>query len=102
LSLAKTDKQEAKSITLGDDFMEKLLNEQVTYSMPEDLRESYDHELAMKDEGQREGYKKGYENGIKQGKQEIITKMFQKGMPLKEISHILDIPVNEIKENLNK
>jgi len=41
--------------------MDKLLNEQVTYSMPEDLRESYDHELAMKDQGHRDGVKEGIE-----------------------------------------
>jgi len=41
--------------------MDKLLNEQVTYSMPEDLRESYDHELTMKDQGHRDGVKEGIE-----------------------------------------
>jgi len=44
--------------------MDKLLNEQVTYSMPEDLRESYNHELAMKDQGHREGYASGHKDGL--------------------------------------
>jgi len=47
--------------------MNKLLEEQVVYGMPEDLKESYDHELAMKDEGYRDGVKEGYASGHKDG-----------------------------------
>jgi len=105
LSLAKTDKQEAKNIALGDDFMEKLLNEQVTYSMPNDLRESYDHELAMHDQGRREGLEEGIKQGIEKGstkKQlEIINNMLELKMSKEEITKILKISVSELDNLIN-
>jgi len=105
IKLAKTDSQKVKEMTLGD-IMDKLLNEQVTYSMSEDLRESYDHELAMKDQGHRDGIKEGYasrhkdgfEQGIEQKQSEIIKNMLDLNMSKEDISKILKISIKDLNK----
>jgi len=97
LSLVKTNKDESLKFIKGDEVMEKLVEDQYLYSRPDDLIESYDHELAMKDEGHREGL----EEGIEQGKQEIINNMLELKMSKEEISKILKVSISELDNIIN-
>ncbi len=60
LSLVETNIDEAKNIGMEDDFMQESIKEQVKFCLDEDLRESYDHELAWKEKWRRQGRDERY------------------------------------------
>ncbi len=78
------------------DFMQESIKEQVKFCLDEDLRESYDHELAWKEEWRRQGHEEGRRDGIL----ESVKKMISKGMSVEEISQLLDIDIDKLKKSL--
>lgn len=105
LSLIETDIDSALEIVLGDEFMENSVKEQVKFCMTDDLREAYDHDLAWKEECKRQGLREGREEGLKEGREEgraeglqegkkeerenIISKLKEKGLSIDEIDELL-------------
>lgn len=105
LSLIETDIDSALEIVLGDEFMENSVKEQVKFCMTDDLREAYDHDLAWKEECKRQGLQEGREEGLKEGREEgraeglqegkkeerenIISKLKEKGLSIDEIDELL-------------
>ena len=51
--------------------------------------------------GIEEGRIEGKEEGIEKGKFEVVIKMLQKGFNIKEISDIINMPVEWIENKLN-
>ena len=51
----------------------------------------------MKNEGIKEGINKGKEEGKQEKTEEIAKKLLNKNMPLKEISEITELTIQEIK-----
>ena len=51
----------------------------------------------MKNEGIKEGKEEGKQEGIEESKKEIAKKLLNKNMPLKEISEITELTIQEIK-----
>ncbi len=104
LSLVETNIDEAKNIRMEDDFMQESIKEQASFCLDEDLRESYDHELAWKEEWRRQGRLEGHDEGFAEGRNdgliEAAKKMTSRGMSIEEISQILDIDIKKLKENL--
>ncbi len=81
---------------MEDDFMQESIKEQVNFCLDEDLRESYDHELAWKEEWKRQGLWEGREEGLF----EAAKKMFKSGMSIENIAQILEMDIEKLKDNL--
>ncbi len=58
-------------------------------------------EIGLK-EGKEIGLKEGEKRGIEKGQRLLIERLIKKGKSLEEISELLDIPIEEIKNLLNK
>ncbi len=56
-------------------------------------REGYENGY---EEGERAGLQRGQEQGIQQEQKMTITKLLSKGMDSRQISDLLDIPVEQI------
>ena len=104
LALATMDKELSKEIVKGDEFMEELLQKQEELTLSADLRESYDHELAMKDwgfeEGRLEGYEVGKKEGIEDTKKESANELHKNGASDELIINSLHITKEKLDEYL--
>lgn len=78
--LATCDKELSNEISKGDNFMGKIFDEYLKTMSHDDLRESYDHEIAMKDWGYEEGHHEGREDGFKEGLQQGIEQGIEQGI----------------------
>ena len=53
-------------------------------------------------EAEEKGIEKGIEQGLEQKTEEVIRKLYEKGLPIKEISEIVNKTEEEIENILNK
>ncbi len=113
LTLIEPNVEEAKKLGEGNEVMEEYIKEAVDVMDEEDLLESYDKELALKqeyfkegkEEGNKEGYNKGKEDGIKQGiekgtkesKIEMAKSMLKENLEPSLISKITNLSLEEIQ-----
>ena len=106
LTLIEPNVEEVKKLGEGNEVMEEYIKEAVDVMDEEDLLESYDKELALKQEyfkeGKEEGYNKGKEDGIilgvKESKIEMAKSMLKDDMPVKSISKYTKLSVREIEK----
>ena len=94
LALATMDKNLSKKMVKGDKYMDELLEKQEELTLSADLRQSYDHELAMK--------KWGIEEGIEQTKKEATIELHKNGVSDDLIIKSLHITREKLEEYLNK
>ena len=94
LALATMDKNLSKKMVKGDKYMDELLEKQEELTLSADLRQSYDHELAMK--------KWGIEEGIEQTKKEAAIEFHKNGVSDDLIIKSLHITREKLEEYLNE
>ncbi len=91
---------------LGDEIVEKFIEEAEKVSFDREIGEAYDKEWALKDEEYNEGRMEGRIEGKKEGKMdakiEIVKKMMEKEMNIKTISEIVDLSEEKIEKIMNK
>ena len=97
LALATEDKRLSNEIVKGDKFMQELVEKQEEFTLSDDLRESYDHELAMK----KWGHEVGYQEGIEQTKKESAIEFHKNGVSDELIINSLHITKEKLNEYLN-
>ena len=94
LALVERNIEDAKELGIGDEVMKDYVDESIEVSIDCNFGESYDKEWALKDEGWRDGKLEGKrENQI-----EIAKAMLRKNMELDDISEIIGLTIDEIKE----
>lgn len=116
--------EKLKNIHKGDTFMEEVVKEAKEIAgyfdtdlfLPEEEIVRRDREEAINEgykEGLENGMKKGLEEGIKKGikegikegieknKREMIMNMYNKNMSLKDISEIVNLSIEQIKNIIN-
>ena len=105
LALAEPNIELAKDIIIGDEIMEKYVDESINVCKEKNFGESYDKEWALKDEYRREGIAEGKEIGIEQGIEqatiEIAKKFLTSGIDEKIISENTGLPIEEIEKLKN-
>ena len=80
LALVLRNIEDSKSVGKGIKIMEEYVEEAEEVILDEDLRESYDKELALKELWLEEGLNKGIEQGIQKGIEQGIEQGVQQGI----------------------
>lgn len=89
----------SRKLAKGDVIMEEYVEDAIRASGKEYLRESYDREWALKDQGQREGIEIGQQRGIEIGQQQAAKSLLQQGiLSTKDISDALNMPLEEVEK----
>ena len=105
LTLVEQNIEDAVKLGKGDPLMEEYIKESIETSYEEDLREAYDKEWAIKDQGIREGKEIGKEIGRKEGiiaeKKQIVKNMLKKNFDMETIIEITGLSEQEIQDILN-
>ena len=98
LVLSETNIRIAQEIAEGDLFMQETIKEQNEFCLGEDLKESYNHELAYGEEMKRTGYDEGVEKGQLTERQAIFKSLLDNGMTIEELSEKTGISIDDIKQ----
>jgi predicted transposase/invertase (TIGR01784 family) len=92
----ETNEKTAQEFSRGDEILMEF-NEEVAKASEGSIGEAYDKEWAATEAGKMEGR----EEGIEQKNIAVIKKLLAKGMPLEEISDIVELPIERIEELKN-
>ena len=98
LALATMDKKLSKELVMGDKYMKEILKKQDELTLSDDLRESYDHELAMK----KWGHEVGFQEGIDAKTKESAIKLHKNGVSDELITNSLEITQEQLEEYLEE
>ena len=89
LTIVLPNVSEAQNIAKGFDIMEEFVKEAIDVGQEDDLRESYDKEWTLKDQG----YREGLEDAMKK----TATNLKQAGIDLQLISSVTGLSLEEIE-----
>ena len=78
--------------------MEEYIEEAENVCLEEDLLESYDKELAFKEECYKEGFEEGYKIGFEEETRKVAKKLLKKKMDLNIISESTGLSMDELKK----
>ena len=106
IALVEEDMEKLKEFGDEDIVMSEYINEAEDVSFESSLGESYDKELALKEEAKKDGIKIGIEQGIEQGivqgslseKHKIAKSMLEKDMDINLISELTNLSKEEIEK----
>ena len=94
LALAEPNIELAKEIIIGDEIMEKYVDESVDVCKEKNFGESYDKEWALKDEYIREGIEQGHNEATI----EIAKSLLKNGMSVEDVSKNTKLSLDEIEK----
>ena len=102
IALVEEDMEKLKEFGDEDIVMSEYINEAEDVSFESSLGESYDKELALKEEAKKDGIKIGIEQGIEQGslseKHKIAKSLLENGADIELISKCTGLSLEEIKK----
>ena len=87
-------KEGAKSMSVKEDIRE-MFKKEIHQAEEESFKRGREE---GREEGKKEGIKEGREEGALNDRKETILKLLKKGYSHKDISDMLDIPLDEVKD----
>lgn len=100
LGLTETDIDSSLDVGGDLDIMIDYVNEAGEVTRGTNFGESYDKEVALREEAEREGIEIGKSQGIEIGKSLIIMNLFESGMKIEEISKATKLSEEEVSNML--
>lgn len=100
--------EEMALMAKGNKEREMIMEDLKRLGSNPEFTDYYDHEefqeilkMSEIEEAHNEGLAEGHTSGLKEGKKEIINKLYKSGMSEDTLSNILEIPSEEISKYLN-
>ena len=98
IALVEEDIEKLKEFGDEDIIMSEYIEEAEDVSFENSLGESYDKELALKEESHKDGLKEGKEEGSLSTKKEIAKALLKDNMDIELISKYTGLSTDEIKK----